>query len=777
MNTIPEDDIINENFITNVMQNARLALEARYLDPNIDYFSIIKELLFACKQTNDKYENQSAIVSTVQLQLEKALNERDAAIKCKQSVQPESQMPDKKAQIETSHTKGEAINNESLPDELVDRKTYILHEYDRLNSEVIELTKRLRLQRIYTDELEKKREESEKKNNELFKILDESSGDMMKKKILQEQLEKQVKEMSTEKTILVNNLEKITMDNAEFRIQNTGLRTKGDQLSEKLEQTTENLQQTWTKLTRTIERLTDRNKENSELLSNVKRTNELLNLRESEIRALTRKNNAILKQSEMLQRKIDLLNGSKASLMEETVALKNLVHTYQKEEDATKRTFEQQRKVTKMVMQERDVLQQNLQKINNILDDLQNTINSKESEIRLLTGDIKEHIQTINDEIALRKKMESERNRYASETEKNAKQLLRKQVEIEMKVEQIVELTTTLADMKSSLARLQRQYDDVCSERVLLRRNLGAITEDRDNQRERLGMAIASRDQLKEVVTTKEQELSVAKKTIDKLKIKIVTGNCQIHHLTVNTKSMASELKGKQREIDQLNNLINDDEKKFMEINKNLQALAQDKDLIGSQLVRRNDEIAGLNERLRVNQVCIDRAESEYNNRLDDIRLLKIELNNLRQHKNVLQKTIEDTVDTRTEVLHLNRELLQIQLQYKALEEEMVQPVNIHRWRKLAGTDPEQMELLNTNQVLRKSLLTKNVKLAEQDRNLSETRSLNKKLLQISQRTRTDRFKQLKIEAKRTHSLNLQIKLLKIAGAESKAQLNDVRFA
>lgn len=55
---------------------------------------------------------------------------------------------------------------------LAKHKEGILRERDRLNAEVEELNKRLQIQRIYTDEIEQKRTDSEKKNKELYKLLD-----------------------------------------------------------------------------------------------------------------------------------------------------------------------------------------------------------------------------------------------------------------------------------------------------------------------------------------------------------------------------------------------------------------------------------------------------------------------------------------------------------------------------------------------------------------------------------------------------------------------------
>lgn len=58
--------------------------------------------------------------------------------------------------------------------------------------------------------------------------------------------------------------------------------------------------------------------------------------------------------------------------------------------------------------------------------------------------------------------------------------------------------------------------------------------------------------------------------------------------------------------------------------------------------------------------------------------------------------------DLRHEVFQLERELAQERLKTKAMEEEIQHPLNIHRWRKLEGSDPQVLELLQKIQILQK---------------------------------------------------------------------------
>lgn len=61
--------------------------------------------------------------------------------------------------------------------------------------------------------------------------------------------------------------------------------------------------------------------------------------------------------------------------------------------------------------------------------------------------------------------------------------------------------------------------------------------------------------------------------------------------------------------------------------------------ILGTQLVRRNDELALLYQKIKIQQSILNRGETQYNQRVEDIRLLKLEIKNLRREKAILNKT------------------------------------------------------------------------------------------------------------------------------------------
>lgn len=76
-------------------------------------------------------------------------------------------------------------------------------------------------------------------------------------------------------------------------------------------------------------------------------------------------------------------------------------------------------------------------------------------------------------------------------------------------------------------------------------------------------------------------------------------------------------------------------------------------------------------------------GEIQYRQRIEDIRLLKLEIKKLRREKHILTKSVSNVEELRREVYNMQRELLRERTRCKALEEELENPMNIHRWRKL----------------------------------------------------------------------------------------------
>ena len=72
-----------------------------------------------------------------------------------------------------------------------------------------------------------------------------------------------------------------------------------------------------------------------------------------------------------------------------------------------------------------------------------------------------------------------------------------------------------------------------------------------------------------------------------------------------------------------------------------------ERDILGTQLVRRNDELALLYEKIRIQQSTLSKGEQQYRDRINDIRLLKLEIKKLRWASVGLNLSAVHTIEKR----------------------------------------------------------------------------------------------------------------------------------
>jgi len=74
--------------------------------------------------------------------------------------------------------------------------------------------------------------------------------------------------------------------------------------------------------------------------------------------------------------------------------------------------------------------------------------------------------------------------------------------------------------------------------------------------------------------------------------------------------------------------------------------------MVGAQLLRRNDEVSLLYEKMKIMNLTLHKGELQYKERLEDIRILKLETRRLRCKNNKLQKDNEASDNVRLIGVH-----------------------------------------------------------------------------------------------------------------------------
>jgi len=116
-------------------------------------------------------------------------------------------------------------------------------------------------------------------------------------------------------------------------------------------------------------------------------------------------------------------------------------------------------------------------------------------------------------------------------------------------------------------------------------------------------------------------------------------------------------------------------------------------------------------------------------------------------------------------------------LQVKALSEELENPLNCHRWRKLEGTDPDTWEMLQKIQTLQKRLIKKTEEVVEKDVIIQEKEKLYVELKNLlARQPGPEVAEQLSIYQQNLKEKTSQMKAMAAELNMYQAQVNEYKY-
>lgn len=260
------------------------------------------------------------------------------------------------------------------------------------------------------------------------------------------------------------------------------------------------------------------------------------------------------------------------------------------------------------------------------------------------------------------------------------------------------EKSSTARELRDSQAEVQRRRD----REGHLQDRLPKVQRQVDDVNRQLTNRIAEIAVLQKAIENKDKEIREQKRSIE-----------QVHCAIQKTQD---EMKSTQAENKNMKNALRFSEATMKSMKIQMEKDLRDRELMVALMTKKTDENEFLGIEVATLKATIERGESMYNERLEDTRLLKNEISSLRQQCHVLKLALQNTTDTRHEVLQLHRELNQRSVRAKVLEQEMLSPLNIHRWKMLEAANPAKAQRIKKLQRCQRRALvlsTRNFKLEE----------------------------------------------------------------
>jgi len=386
--------------------------------------------------------------------------------------------------------------------------------------------------------------------------------------------------------------------------------------------------------------------------------------------------------------------------------------------------------------------------------------------------------------------LEKEREKYGAEASDANAKFGTALEEVKLREMTILDLQKKISEGDGKLKQQQTLYEAVRSDRNLYSKNLIESQDEIAEMKRKFKIMNHQIEQLKEEIQAKDQ--AYVKERIehtrsDKEKEALKNELMRIKKLV---STAETTMKNYQAEVDKLNHIISEADAERFRQQREYDIVINERDILGTQLIRRNDELALLYEKVKIQRNAISQGEVAYRERLEDVRVLRLRENGLRRELHIQRSQTSALDGLRSEVYTLQRELLQDRAKVKALSEELENPDNTHRWRRLEGSDPGTYEMVQKIQALQKRLISKTEEVVEKDLLIQEKDKLYVELknilarqpgpevaeqLSIYQQGLRDKTKSMKAMASELNMYQAQVNESKYEMEKLTRELQDVK--
>merc|ERR1712106_231741 len=504
--------------------------------------------------------------------------------------------------------------------------------------------------------------------------------------------------------------------------------------------------------------------ENDKMTHHHAETKKTLHLRETETAERKTEIAKVKKEKELVTRKLTSTEEIRAEVEKKQEILKREIQRLDAEKTEALKQHEFDRKQIEELVRERDLLNKNMLKAAGQTQKQMSLVRLHEQS----RNNLEQEINQFRDEASKQRKiiyqLEKERDKYINEASELTQRVLESMEDVKVKEMQIFDSKKKIAESETRLKQQQNLYEACRADRNLYSKNLIEAQDEIQEMRRKLKIMNHQIDQLKDEIASKEN--SLAKTTLDygKIQKEKISLKAEIDQMKTRQEDSKMHLNDMEKETGRLQGIIREADSDKKRQQKELDQVITERDILGTQLVRRNDELALLYEKIKLQQATMQKGELQYTSRIEDIRVLKLEIKKLHRERANLNRSVSSLQELRKEIFHTQRELLRERTKCRALGEELENPMNVHRWRKLEGSDPASYELIQKVQALQKRLIEKTEDIVIKEMQVQEKEKMYVELRQILARQPGPELTEQLSEYKR--AIKQKVKQLKTLTAE-----------
>lgn len=321
-------------------------------------------------------------------------------------------------------------------------------------------------------------------------------------------------------------------------------------------------------------------------------------------------------------------------------------------------------------------------------------------------------------------RLEKERESCVNEVSQVSGQSNSATEELKMAAVQVEEAQRKLEESERRLTQQQTKYEHMRAERNQLSKRLVDAQDEIVEFRQRVKVVDHQVQQFKEELALKARKCQTDTSQYKISKERLTKARQLVNDSTAMFDATKQEGERVGKDIKQLVKVVQECDKKLSGQQREFLRMSNERDTLAAQLIRRNDELGLLYQQLRLLQGTVNEGEAAYRDRLDDLRLLSLKSREIQHQSMLAQVRGRDVAATKDRLRTKQQEVLLEQAKVAALAEELENPQNESRWRRVGGAEPSLTDLEGKMKQLQRSLLTKSEECMKQEMALEEKQRL-----------------------------------------------------
>ncbi|KAJ3129075.1 hypothetical protein HK098_002667 [Nowakowskiella sp. JEL0407] len=420
----------------------------------------------------------------------------------------------------------------------------------------------------------------------------------------------------------------------------------------------------------------------------------------NEVKRINKIKDTLIKKNRALEEQKTEADANRKELRAKNEAMLIEIENLRKNTEADKRIVDD-------LAREKEILEENLSKAqtetqkSEILTSLhRQTWHNLELELQRYRKEANEHSKIV-------KQLQDDRDIYVAESMRLQALCVQGLQAIKEKELEIFDYKRKMVQADTKLKHQQNLYEAVQSDRNLHSKHLIESQTEISGMKRKLKVMNFQINGLKEDINSKDEafirEVNENQKLIKDYDI--ITE--EIQTLKKQNELAQTYIRQQLAEEVKLNQFVKEADMERTRQENAIQVLISERDNLSSQLIRQNEELTKVYDRIKTQQSSLIRSENHYKERVKTISQIHEEIVKLKSQKRFLSQDTSKVNLMKHTICRLRSELIREQTRMKALEEELQNPVNVHRWRKLEGSNPQAYEMIQLLHSLQKKLIEK----------------------------------------------------------------------